>query len=106
MDPFSFAIATVAQIGISYLFPSEGPRLKDLKISASSYGAAIPWVFGLARVPGNMIWSLPIREQKKKKSAGKGGSYNDYSYYCTFAMGLCRGPVDQVRRVWADNKLI
>lgn len=104
-DPFSFAIATVAQIGISYLFPSEGPRLKDLKISASTYGAAIPWVFGLTRVPGNMIWSEKIRERKKKKS-GKGGSYNEYTYFCTYAMGLCKGPVKQIRRVWADSKLI
>lgn len=105
MDPVSFAIMTVAQIGLSYLFPAEGPRLKDLKVSASSYGAAIPWVFGLTRVPGNMIWCNPIREKKKKQS-GKGGSYNQYTYFCTFAMGLCKGPVRQIRRVWADNKLI
>lgn len=104
-DPFSFAMMTVAQIGISYLFPAEGPRLKDLKISASTYGAAIPWVFGLTRVPGNMIWSEKIRERKKKRS-GKGGSYNEYTYYCTFAMGLCQGPVKSIRRVWADSKLI
>ncbi|UTC29067.1 putative tail protein [Brevundimonas phage vB_BpoS-Marchewka] len=104
-DPFSMAMMAVAQVGISYLFPSEGPRLKDLKISASTYGAAIPWVFGLTRVPGNMIWSMPIRENKKKKS-GKGGYYNQYTYFCTFAMGLCQGPVREIRRIWADNKLI
>jgi hypothetical protein len=105
-DPFSFALATVAQIGISYLFPSEGPRLKDLKISASTYGAAIPWVFGQTRVPGNMIWSMPIKEHKKKSFAGKGGFANQYTYSCTFAMGLCKGPIKQVRKVWADGKLI
>jgi hypothetical protein len=105
-DPFSFALATVAQIGISYLFPSEGPRLKDLKMSASTYGAAIPWVFGQTRVPGNMIWSLPIRERKKKSGLGKGGFSNQYTYFCTFAMGLCKGPIFQVRKVWADGKLI
>ncbi|UTC28371.1 putative tail protein [Brevundimonas phage vB_BpoS-Gurke] len=104
-DPFSMAMMAVAQVGISYLFPSEGPRLKDLKISASTYGAAIPWVFGLTRVPGNMIWSDQMREKKKKKS-GKGGSYNQYTYFCTFAMGLCQGTVREIRRIWADNKLI
>lgn len=105
-DPFSFAIATVAQIGISYIFPSEGPRLKDLKVTASTYGAAIPWVFGLTRVPGNMIWCKDIREKKKKKMAGKGGAYNEYTYYGTFAMGLCQGPVKSILRLWADGKLI
>lgn len=105
-DPLSFAIATVAQIGISYLFPSEGPRLKDLKMSASTYGAAIPWVFGATRVPGNMIWSLPIQEHKKKKGLGKGGAYNEYTYTCSFAMGFCKGAVTSISRMWADGKLI
>lgn len=107
-DPVSFAIATVAQMGISYLFPSEGPRLRDLKISASSYGAQIPNTFGVARVPGNMIWSDTIREHKRKKMTGpgKGGFYNEYKYTCSFAMGFCVGPITQLRRLWADGKLI
>ncbi|UTC29888.1 putative tail protein [Bajunvirus bajun] len=105
-DPFSFAIATVAQIGIGYLFPSEGPRLKDLKVSASTYGAAIPEVFGTCRVGANMIWSAPIEERKRKRSGKGGGAYNEYTYYCSFAMALCKGPVSMVRRLWADGKLI
>lgn len=105
-DPMSFAIATVAQIGVSYLFPSEGPRLKDLKISASTYGASIPWAFGLCRVAGNLIWSDKIVEHKKKKWAGKGGFYNQYTYTCTFAMGLCKGPIKGILRIWADSKII
>ncbi len=105
-DPFSFAIATVAQIGISYLFPSDGPRIKDLKISASTYGQSIPTVFGLCRVPGNMIWGTQPIEHKKKKWQGKGGYYNQYTYTSSFAMGLCAGPVQRISRIWADSKLI
>ena len=109
-DPLSFAIGTVAQIGISYLFPSEGPRLKDLKMSASTYGNAIPWVFGTARVPGNMIWSLPIKETKKKQGTGilggKGGYQNTYTYSCTFAMALCKGPITRIRRIYLDSKIL
>jgi hypothetical protein len=105
-DPVSFTIAMVAQVGISFLFPSEGPRLKDLKISASTYGAAIPEVYGHARVPGNLIWSDQIREHKRKTMAGKGGFVNQYTYSCSFAMGLCRGPITRVLKLWANNKLI
>jgi hypothetical protein len=105
-DPVSFTIAMVAQVGIAFLFPSEGPRLKDLKISASTYGAAIPEVYGHARVPGNLIWSDPIREHKRKRMTGKGGFYNEYTYTCTFAMGLCRGPITRVLKLWANSKLI
>lgn len=105
-DPVSFAIATAARIGISYLFPSEGPRLKDLKMSASTYGAQIPQIFGVARVPGNMIWSDKIREHKRKKMVGKGGFSNEYTYTCSFAMAFCAGPLTQFRRLWADGKLL
>jgi hypothetical protein len=107
-DPFSFALMTIAQIGISYLFPSEGPRLRDLKITASTYGAAIAETFGVTRVAGNMIWSMPIQEHKKTQSsaAGKGGAVNTYKYTCSFAMGFCKGPVADIRRLWCDGKLI
>lgn len=101
----AFAVTTILQVGIGMLFPAEGPRIKDLKVSGSTYGAPIPWAFGHVRVGGNLIWSKPIRERKKKKS-GKGGSYNEYTYFCTFAMGLCKGPVSQIRKIWADSKLI
>ena len=33
----------------------EGPRLKDLSISTSSYGQPIPQVYGAARVAGAII---------------------------------------------------
>ncbi len=106
-DPFSFAVGGVAQLGISYLFPSEGPRLKDLKVSASTYGAAIPLAYGTCRVAGNMIWATPIKEVKKKQSTlGKGGFVNEYTYFCTFAMAIAEGPIAAVRRIWADGTLI
>lgn len=107
-DPISWmVVSAVASVGISYMFPSEGPRMKDMRVSASTYGSIIPEVFGTCRVGANMIWNNPIREQKKKKKQGKGGGYyNEYSYFCDFAMGLCVGPVMAVRRLWADGKLI
>lgn len=105
MDPFSFAVMTVAQVGISYLFPSEGPRLKDLKISASTYGAVIPEAYGTVRVAANMIWSDKIKEKKKKKRVGL-KFVNTYTYSCTFAMACCKGPVNQIRKVWANHKLV
>ncbi len=37
----------------------EGPRLKELAISTSSYGQPIPAIYGAARVPGTVIWAAP-----------------------------------------------
>jgi len=109
-DPFSmlamFAISTVASGIISYLFPAEGPRLKDLSVSASTYGNTVPEVWGTVRVGGNMIWSGGIIENKHKAKAGIGQYYNQYTYTANFAMAFCKGPVQSLRRIWANGKLI
>ncbi len=100
-------ISSLVSSGVSYLFPADGPRLKDIKVTASTYGNIIPEGFGSVRVAGNMIWSTEVRETKHKRKAGKGGSYyNMYTYDVDFAMSFCVGPVDEVRRIWADGKLI
>ncbi len=105
-DPVSFAITTVAQVGISYLFPSQGPRLKDTKIAASTYGNAIPQIYGTCRVAGNMIWGTGLIEHKKKVKTGKGGFSENYTYTISMAFGFATGPIGSFRRIWADGKLI
>lgn len=88
----------------------EGPRLEDLSVQTSTYGAPIPLVYGTMRISGNVIWSAPIKETKaKKKVGGKGGkksTQTTYSYSASFSVGLCVGPVATVRRIWADTKVI
>ncbi len=95
-------------IGATLFGPTvHGPRLNDLKVSASTYGVAIPEIYGTVRVGGNLIWTSGIRETKKTSRAGKGGpKQTTYSYDATFAMGLCKGPIDGILRIWADSKLI
>lgn len=97
------------------LFPpppiiNEGPRMGDLTISSSAYGAAIPWVWGTTRVAGNMIWSSGIREQEnRERVGGKGGpaQYNvTYTYFSSFAIAFAATRADRVLRIWADSKLI
>src|SRR5918995_4038554 len=69
----------------------------------------IPQVFGSMRLAGNVIWARPLIEKRRKQSAGKGGGGQavvSYEYFATFAVALARGPVDAIRRVWADGKLL
>ena len=40
----------------------QGPRLSDLRVQTSSYGAAIPRLFGTVRVAGCVIWSTDLIE--------------------------------------------
>jgi hypothetical protein len=88
-----------------------GPRLGDLSVQTSTYGAAIPLVFGTARVAGNIIWSSGIREQTntRRVRAGKGGrrqTVTTYSYFASWASALCAGPMAAVLRIWMDDKLV
>lgn len=92
----------------------EGPRLSDLTVQTSNYGAPIPRVYGTAVLNGNVIWLEGNRLKEsvtKTKSGGKGGSKSktttrNYSYSATFAVGLCQGPIAGVRRIWIGPKLI
>jgi Putative phage tail protein len=105
----------------SLLFPAkgqnvttEGPRLGDLTISSSAYGASIAIGYGTLRMAGNMIWSSGIAEQQnvtRTRSGGKGGggatqTSVTYSYFASFALSFGEGPAEDVLRIWADGKLI
>ena len=71
----------------------EGPRLKDLTLSTSSYGQPIPRQFGRMRVGGSVIWSTDLIETKRKQKSGKGQpSTTTYSYSASFAVALSSTP--------------
>ena len=109
-----------AQIGMSlggFLDPPkgptvEGPRIADLSVQTSTYGAAIPRVYGTCMLSGNVFWveNNQLKEVRtKKKSGGKGGpktTTKTYAYYATFAVGLCEGPIAGVLRIWIGSNLI
>ncbi len=92
-----------------------GPRLTDLSTQTSTYGTAIPRVYGTIATMGNIFWLqgdalTEVATVSKQKSGGKGGgsksTVTTYSYYATFAVGLCQGPIAGVRRIWIGANLI
>lgn len=94
----------------------EGARLSDLMVQSSTYGKAIPLVYGNARIAGNIIWSRPISEHvtttTQSSGGGKGGgggrgvetTTTSYTYTASLAVAICEGPISEVVRVWADAK--
>lgn len=98
----------------SSLFPTnttvKGPRLNDLKVQSSSYGKMLPINFGTNRLAGNMIWSTPkIEHRKNNNTGGKGGPTQTsitYSYTASFAIALCEGEIQGIRKIWANGNLI
>lgn len=96
----------------------EGPRLGDLEVMASTEGAAVPRVYGRARLSGQVIWATNLEEvvntssQTTRTGGGKGmggGSTvttttTTYSYFANLAVALSDGPIGASLRVWADGK--
>lgn len=85
----------------------EGPRLKELAVSTSSYGSPVPRIYGRMRTAGTIIWSTDLVEHKDKQGGGKGKpSYTTYSYSASFAIALSSRPLQGLGRIWADGNLL
>ncbi len=112
---WQYAVGTMvgSMLG-SMMFPpampgQTGPRAQDGMVQVSTYGASIPIVYGTMALSGNVIWSAGLREVKVRTRVGSGKSktkVTTYSYYCDFAVGLCEGEINCVRRVWLDSDLV
>lgn len=84
----------------------EGSRLAELKITTSSYGAAIPRHFGRMRVPGQVIWATDLVEHSERQGSKGGPSVTSYNYSASFAVALSSRQVQSIGRIWADGKLL
>ncbi|MCX7898729.1 MAG: hypothetical protein N2444_01330, partial [Methylocystis sp.] len=99
----------------------EGPRLTDVFVTSSSEGAPVARVIGRMRISPQLIWATNFREvvtvstqtQTSGGGGGKGGggepppattTTKTYSYFVSFALGLCEGPIVGIGGVWADGK--
>ena len=85
--------------------PRRGPRLGDLSVQTSSYGTQIPRIYGTMRVAGSIVWSTDLI-QSGQTSGAKGQPDTTYSYSVSFAVALASRPLVEVRRIWADGKLL
>lgn len=84
---------------------THGARLKNLQVQTSTYGKAIPIIYGTARIAGNIIWSQPIKEEAITTQNKTGRGINiTYNYYATLAIAICKGKVEKLNRIWADIK--
>lgn len=86
--------------------PREGPRLKEVAVTTSTYGQPIPRHYGRMRVGGVVLWATDLKEDREV-SGGKGRPRTTaYSYSASFAVLLASSPLDRVGRIWADGNLL
>ncbi|MEP2236506.1 MAG: phage tail protein [Alteripontixanthobacter sp.] len=85
---------------------AEGPRLKELAITTSSYGQPLSRHHGRVRAPGTIIWATDLAESRES-SGGKGKpKTTTFSYSTSFAVALASRPIGDLRQIWADGNLL
>ncbi len=52
---------------------SEGPRLTEFGTMTSTEGAAMPRLYGRARLSGQVIWAAPVEEVVSTQTQSAGG---------------------------------
>lgn len=88
----------------------QGPRLDDTQLSTATEGNHIQQVWGRMRVAGQLIWAAQPREVADSedvgggKGTGGGGTVTSYTYFQSFAVGLCEGLIQSIGRIWLDGE--
>ena len=78
-DPVSLVVMAAANMAASYVVNAlfapkppnqEGPRLNDRKLQSSTYGNAIPIVYGTYRLAGTVVWGTDLEEVATSSGGG------------------------------------
>jgi hypothetical protein len=97
---------------------SYGPRLDNLKPAIKDIqNNVINLTYGTTRVSGTVFWCSDLREtthstETEMEEGGKGGGEKTthtevtYTYDCDMAVGICEGPILEIRKIWANKELI
>lgn len=108
-DPVSLGLTVLlsaAQMGLQASRKIEGPRLTDRSVSLGDPGDAKNYFLGTRRFEScSFLFAEDLREVKKKHKT-KGGKYNEYRYYGTWANHVADHPIDAITRIWLDKHLI
>ncbi|GAM03940.1 hypothetical protein [Novosphingobium sp. MBES04] len=93
--------------GALFASSRQGPRLRELDATRSTYGEVLPRHYGAMRVAGSLIWATELTEHSETMGTGKGSpSLSSYTYSASFAVALASRPIEGIGRIWADGKLL
>lgn len=108
--PLGGAIGALAGRQIDYAIlgsgAARGPRLQDLSVQTSSYGAPIPLHFGRMRAAGTVIWATNLVEHSQQTGGKAKPAVTRYAYTVSFAVMIASRPINSVGRIWADGNLL
>ena len=98
--------------GKSSTISTSEQRILSMQIQQSSYGLALPIVFGQNRIAGNLIDYTDftaVATTTRTTQGGKGGGGvtqedTKYTYEAAVIMGLCHGPIAGIPSWWRDKE--
>ena len=96
---------TAANMALTMSRKIEGPRLDNLKFTSGDFGSPLPMIWGVRRMEVPIFWAEDLREVKRRRKT-KGGKFNEYTYYGTWAVALAGHEIEGVRRIWFDTHLV
>jgi hypothetical protein len=87
---------------------SQGPRLGDLRVQGTEYGAPIPWAAGGPRIAGQIAWASARREIATTTKVGKGGGskVTNYTYEVDLLILLTENQIEGVSRIWSNGEMV
>lgn len=101
-------------MGGSQTISSAETPIGAFQIQSSSYGVTVPLVYGVTRIPGNLLWYgdfKAIPHTSVQESGGKGGGggvrseTTTFTYSASVALALCEGPVGNVATAWKGKQI-
>lgn len=84
----------------------------DFRFPTATEGRVVPLVWGTCLIEGpNVVWygdlqQVAITEKIKTGYFSSKKIVTGFKYYIGIQFGLCRGPLDNVRKVWIKEKLV
>lgn len=96
---------TAANMALTMSRKIEGPRLDDLKSTGADYGTPLYMIWGMRRLEVPIFFAEDLREVKRRRKT-KGGKFNEYTYYGTWAVAVAGHEIAAVRRIWFDTHLV
>ncbi|MBS7669325.1 phage tail protein [Croceicoccus gelatinilyticus] len=108
VDPVSLAVTvalTAAQMAMQASQTIEGPRVTDLNATVADYGTPFNYFYGRRWLTCPCFFAEDIEEKKKRRKT-KGGKYNEYTYFGTWAIHVADHPIGQIRKIKFDGHLV
>ncbi|MDZ5762223.1 putative phage domain protein [Candidatus Cyrtobacter comes] len=85
-------------------------RLGGLLVKTPTYGSKIPFLYGAAIMPGEIIWTSKLEEITNSQERTSGGKTSrvkrihvSFYYRISLAISICSGPISELKNIFANG---